>query len=401
MARDVREKNPTAPIILLNRHSSEERAIAALRAGVTDYFKTPYSDADVADRILRNLSRVNPPNQSVDHRNPDRQYAEFIGESARMLEIKARLEQISRTDCSVLITGETGTGKERVADLIHQRGARRAMPLVRINCAALPDSLLESALFGYEHGALRGTNTSFEGKLKLAEGGTVFLDEIADLSPYGQATVLRVLEAKEAYRLGGKRNIHFDFRLIAATNRDLERLVAENRFRKDLFFRINVARIHLPMLNERREDIPLLIDHYLQKYNARFGRQIEGLAPEAWSSMLLYDWPGNVRELHNTLEAILIGRNQGQITAEDLPQHVRSRRLANEQSASNERDLLLSVLSECRWNKREAAKRLGCSRMTLYRKMAGYRIDERHTDLTLEAQCRRHSGAGRLSGRSN
>lgn len=381
MARDIRQRDPTLPIILINRHSSEDRAIAALHAGVTDYFKPPYSTDEVATRVLRNLSRSAAPNICKNQRRSDSKYAGFIGDSPCMRRIKAKLEQVSKTNCSVLITGETGTGKERVAEFIHQQSPRQGKPLVRINCAALPDSLLESELFGYERGAFTGANTSYEGKLKLAEGGTVFFDEIGDMSPYGQAKILRVVETKEAYRLGGKRSISFNFRLLAATNQDLEQLVAKNKFRKDLFFRINVSRIHLPSLNERREDIPLLIDHYLQTYNAQFDRQIEGLTPEAWSYILRYEWPGNVRELNNVLEAILLARVQGNITAGDLPEHLRNCHRADEGLTSIERELLLSALSGAHWNKSEAAKRLGCSRMTVYRKMAKYGIDERHADL--------------------
>jgi transcriptional regulator with PAS, ATPase and Fis domain len=249
-------------------------------------------------------------------------HAGLVGESAPMARIKRYVEQLAGSDSNVLITGETGTGKELLAELIHQRSARHAKPLVRINCAALPESLLESELFGYERGAFTGAYTAYDGKLRLADGGTVFFDEIGDLSPYGQAKILRVIENKETYRLGGKRSIPLDFRVIAATNQDLERLMAENKFRKDLFFRINVARVHLPPLRERREDIPVLVDHYLQAYNARLGRQTEGPSPEAWGCLLRHEWPGNVRELKNVIEAILITRDEGPITLTDLPECV-------------------------------------------------------------------------------
>jgi len=256
------------------------------------------------DELNKTALHVGYDALSESHGHPNSKNGCLIGDSAPMVRIKRRLEQVSATDCTVLITGETGTGKERVAEHIHQHSPRQGKPLVRINCAALPDGLLESELFGYERGAFTGANASYEGKLKLAEGGTVFFDEIGDMSPYAQAKILRVIETKEAYRLGGRRSIPFDFRVLGATNQDLERLVAENRFRKDLFFRLDVARIHLPPLKERKEDIPLLVDHYLKTYNTRFRRQIEGLTPEAWSCVLHYQWPGNVRELNNVLARI-------------------------------------------------------------------------------------------------
>jgi transcriptional regulator with PAS, ATPase and Fis domain len=298
-----------------------------------------------------------------------------------MARIKTYVEQLSGSDSNVLITGETGTGKERVAELIHQRSARHARPLVRINCAALPESLLESELFGHERGAFTGAYAAYEGKLRLADGGTVFFDEIGDLSPYGQAKILRVIENKETYRLGGKRSIPLDFRVIAATNQDLERLMAENKFRKDLFFRINVARMHLPPLRERREDIPLLVDHYLQAYNARLGRQTGGPSPEAGACLLRYGWPGNVRELKNVIEAILITRDEGPITLMDLPEGLRRDHSVYPNVTSIERELLLSALSAAKWNKSKAAKQLRWSRMTLYRKMAKHHIEEILPDL--------------------
>ena len=381
LAREIRQRDRRLPLILINSQSSEDRAIAALRAGVNDYFKPPYACDELVTSILRNLPDSPATTLSKNQVRPNSDDACLVGDSPTMAQIKAYIRQLSATDSNVLITGETGTGKELVAELIHQRSARQAKPLVRINCAALPDSLLESELFGYERGAFTGANASYEGKLRLAEGGTVFFDEIGDMSPYGQAKILRVIETKEVYRLGGKQSISLDFRVIAATNQDLERLIAENKFRKDLFFRINVARIHLPPLKERREDITLLVNHCLQACNTRFERQIEGLSPEAWSCLLRYEWPGNVRELNNVIEAILIARVEGQITHTDLPEHLRRHCGVHKSVTSFERELLLSALSAAKWNKSKAAQQLHWSRMTLYRKMAKYQIDESHADL--------------------
>ena len=230
----------------------------------------------------------------------------LIGSSLAIWKVKTYLHKVAMTDSHVLITGETGTGKELAARYIHRHSARRAKPLVTINCAALPDGLFESELFGYERGAFTGASSSYSGRLKLADAGTVLFDEIGDMSPYAQAKILRLIETKEVYPLGGRRSIPLDIRIIAATNRDLERQVSKNEFRQDLYFRLNVVRVQLPPLRERKEDIPLLTEHFVQEFGARLGRQIEGFSDEATERLLNYDWPGNVRELMNLVERIFI-----------------------------------------------------------------------------------------------
>src|SRR5262245_34374441 len=223
----------------------------------------------------------------------------MVGNSVPIWKVKTYLRKVALTDSHVLITGENGTGKELAAQYIHGHSSRAAKPLVTINCAALPDGLLESELFGYERGAFTGAHSSFPGKLKLADGGTVLFDEIGDMSSYAQAKILRIIETKEVYPLGGRRSVPLDIRIIAATNRNLDQRMAINEFRQDLYFRLNVARVHLPPLRERKEDIPLLIDHYVEKFAAQFGRGIEGFSDEAMERLLSHDWPGNIRELIN------------------------------------------------------------------------------------------------------
>jgi transcriptional regulator with PAS, ATPase and Fis domain len=286
------------------------------------------------------------------------------------------MRKVATTDSHVLITGETGTGKELAAQYIHQQSMRRTRPVVFINCAALPDGLLESELFGYERGAFTGAISAYSGKLKLADGGTVLFDEIGDMSPYAQAKILRVIETKEVYPLGGRRSVPLDIRIIAATNRDLERQVSKNEFRHDLYFRLNVARIHLPPLRERRDDIPLLIDHFVQEFSARFGRWIDGFSKEAMEILLRYEWPGNVRELMNLIERIFIDPPREKVAVGDLPESMHSPLPAPRKILPAERELLLYTLSQTNWNKSKAAERLHWSRMTLYRKIAKYRIVE-------------------------
>jgi transcriptional regulator with PAS, ATPase and Fis domain len=300
----------------------------------------------------------------------------LIGCSLAIWKVKTYLRKVAMTNSHVLITGETGTGKELAAQYIHHHSARRAKPLVTINCAALPDGLLESELFGYERGAFTGATSSYSGKLRLADGGTVLFDEIGDMSPYAQAKILRVIETREVYPLGGRQSVPLDIRIIAATNRDLEQRVAISEFRQDLYFRLNVARVHLPPLRERKEDIPLLTDHFIQKFSAQFGRGIEGFSDEAMERLVSYEWPGNIRELVNMTERIFIDPPGEKISVADLPDPIRRPLPKHQEKIPTEREILLYTLSQTNWNKSKAADRLHWSRMTLYRKIAKYHIVE-------------------------
>jgi transcriptional regulator with PAS, ATPase and Fis domain len=306
----------------------------------------------------------------------------LIGSSLAIWKVKTYLRKVAATDSHVLITGETGTGKELAAQYIHRHSARRAKPLVTINCAALPDGLLESELFGYERGAFTGATSSYAGKLKLADGGTVLFDEIGDMSPYAQAKILRVIETKEVYPLGGRRSVPLDIRIIAATNRDLDERIANNEFRQDLYFRLNIARVHLPPLRERKDDIQVLIDHYVEKFAAQLGRGIEGFSDEAMELILRHDWPGNIRELMNLTERIFIDPPQGKVAVADLPRSMQNRSPVLQETKPAEREILLHALSQTNWNKSKAAERLHWSRMTLYRKIAKYHIVPSHLEAT-------------------
>ncbi|OEU80929.1 MAG: hypothetical protein BA872_04370 [Desulfobacterales bacterium C00003060] len=367
-AKQIRRQDGRVPLILITRDSSEARVIAALRAGVNDYFKVPFSYEELVTSINRHLS---DHKTSLEETNVDKP---MIGDSTPMREIKAYLLKVAATDSTVLITGETGTGKDLAADLIHRNSTRHKKPFVCINCAALPESLVESELFGYERGAFTGAIASRQGKFEQAEGGTVFLDEIGDMSPYAQAKILRAIEIKEVYRLGGKRSIPLNVRVIAATNHDTEQLVAQGKFRKDLYYRFNVAMVHLPPLRNRKEDIPTLLGHLIRQFNERFGREVEGFTQEAMASLLRYDWPGNVRELKNVLEATFINLPSQKIAFMDLPKQFQRRLKETEGLPKKERDRVLSALFATNWNKSEAAQKLHWSRMTLYRKMAKYHI---------------------------
>jgi DNA-binding NtrC family response regulator len=315
----------------------------------------------------------------------------LIGSSLAIWKVKTYLRKVAMTDSHVLITGETGTGKELAAQYIHRHSARHAKPLVTINCAALPDGLLESELFGYERGAFTGAHLSYAGKLKLADGGTVLFDEIGEMSTYAQAKILRMIETKEVYPLGGRRSVPVNIRIVASTNRDLEHEMSSNGFRPDLYFRLNVARIKLPPLRERKEDIPLLIDHFAQQFSAQFGREIDGFTDEAMELLKCNEWPGNIRELMNLVERIFIDPPAAKVAIGDLPESIRSPRARGQDAARGERELLLYTLSRTNWNKSQAAERLHWSRMTLYRKMAKYHIEESAAQILEEPLTSPHS----------
>jgi DNA-binding NtrC family response regulator len=355
------------PIILVTMCGSEQRAVAAMRAGYDDYL---HAEACIGEwRTLLCMHLAHPAMQS--HRPAE--VGGMVCDSPAMKLIQSLVSRVATSDCTVLIMGETGTGKERIAEQIHQQSARRERVLLPINCAALPDSLLESELFGYEKGAFTGATSAYPGKLKLAEGGTLFLDEVGDMSPQGQAKLLRAMESREFFRLGARSSTRFDVRIVAATNQPLDQLVAQGRFRKDLFFRLNVARIDLPPLCERREDIEPLLRHYLIVHGRNLGRTAE-FEPGLLRKLVEYDWPGNIRELKNLVETLLICARSDRLSIEHVPMFLRAHLVPEVDESTDERDLLVSTLARLNWNKSQAAKSLHWSRMTLYRKLEKYAI---------------------------
>jgi transcriptional regulator with AAA-type ATPase domain/transposase len=298
----------------------------------------------------------------------------MVGESRPMQAIQDYIRKVALTDSHVLITGETGTGKELVAEQIHTHSPRSQQPFICLNCPAVPDSLFESELFGYERGAFTGASTSNQGAFERADGGTLFLDEIGDMSLSAQAKLLRAVEDKAIHRLGGQRSISLNLRVIAATNQDLERLVAAGQFRKDLYFRLNVVGIHLPPLRDRKADLWPLCKHYIQVLNQQWERQVEGFTDNVFEALLRYEWPGNVRELKNLIEAIFITVTSRTIAFTDLPEAFARRLRDVEGLHLSEHDRLLAALAATQWNKSRAAQQLRWSRMTLYRKLRHYQL---------------------------
>jgi DNA-binding NtrC family response regulator len=368
---DLRGADPRIRVVLIAQHSTEAVAVAALRAGASDYFAEPVADAPIAASVRRQIPSAGA---AAAGSRPAGPASPLIGPSASMRRVDDYLTRAAARDVTVLITGETGTGKELAAALVHARSARRDGRFVSVNCAAIPDGLLESELFGYENGAFTGAVGSREGLLQLANRGTVFLDEVGDLSLTAQAKILRAIETREVYHVGGKRPIALDIRVVAATNHDLESACEQGRFRKDLYFRLNVARVHLPPLRNRPADIVALADHYLRQLNARFGECVEGFSADVIEMLKTYDWPGNVRELKNLLEAVFICPLGKEVRLDDLPERFRQGLRSVCGLPADERQRLLEALVGAKWNKSEAAKQLQWSRMTIYRKMAKYAV---------------------------
>ena len=377
----IRAIDKAMPVILIAERSSESLAIAALRAGATDYFKTPVAHANLLSRCHqimhagRHLAAV-PPKLDDRYRASDRS---MIGNSDSMRAIKSYIARVAHADSTVLITGETGTGKELVAESIHAQSRRSSEPMICINCSAMPDGLVESELFGHDRGAFTGAVAAKAGKFELANGGILFLDEIGEMSPGTQSKLLRCIENKTVFPLGAKDTVPLDLRIIAATNQDPEALIAEGRFREDLYYRLNVARLHVPPLRERREDILDLIANGIRKLNLKFNRNVQGLEKEAENLLLRYDWPGNVRELMNVLEGAFINMPDQRIGKVDLPAYFNSKLAQSQHLPSDERKRILAALLDTNWNKSATAAKLRWSRMTLYRKIEKYHIVEKRS----------------------
>jgi DNA-binding NtrC family response regulator len=361
-----------SPVLLITWQGSEELAVKAFRAGVDEYARGD-SPAEEIAALLHGMLRS-------EAERPLAAGEMLVGDSAAIRSTRSYIERVARTACKVLITGETGTGKEVVANLLHRNSPRAHKPLICINCAAIPDDLLESELFGFERGAFTGANAGQPGKLKLADGGTVLFDEIGDMTPYAQAKILRMIESCEIQRLGSKRPEKIDLRILAATHCDLDNAEAHASFRRDLFFRLSVARIKLPPLRERKDDLLPLAGHFRLECNRMLGRQTVDFTPEAQTAILRHDWPGNVRELKNIIEAAFINLDARSRWVE-LPE-LFCRALENKRAdGQDESARILVALAENHWNKSKAAESLHCSRMTLYRRMerCGIAADEGDT----------------------
>ena len=313
--------------IMVTAFASTQTAVEAMRLGACDYLSKPFDVDELKMKVREKLESRTLREENVLLKRAlgaRHEFSNIIGRSDPMLAVFKLIQTIARTMSTVLVTGESGTGKELVARAIHFNSLRRDAPFVALNCAALPDTLLESELFGHMRGAFTGADSNKKGLIELAEHGTIFLDEIGEMSPSVQVKVLRVLQDHRFRRLGGLEEIEADIRIIAATNQDLSKMVADGRFREDLFYRINVIPVHLPPLRERQEDIPLLAEHFLVKYRTQMEKQVTGISGEAMDYLTSYDWPGNIRELENVLEHAVALEQARVILPESLPQAIRT-----------------------------------------------------------------------------
>jgi len=376
LQRRLHEVDPQLIVIMMTGYASVETAVAALKNGAYDYVTKPLDPDEIAHLVKNALSHRHAEQENIAlketvaevMRPPD-----MVGKSTAMQRVLNAIETVGPTDATVLITGESGTGKELVARAIHAASSRRYKPLVVIHCGALTETLLESELFGHEKGAFTGAQYRKKGKFEIAEGGTVFLDEIGDISLKTQTDLLRVLQEREITRVGGNQPIKVDFRCVAATNKSLETLIEEGKFRPDLFYRLNVFRIELPALRERADDIPALVEHFVQKFSLAMNKRISRVAPEAMSALQQNDWPGNVRELENAVERAMVVAQEPELREADFILKPRNHNGTSSKSLEEiEKAHILRVLEGCGWNQTRAAEILGIDRVTLHHKIKRY-----------------------------
>ena len=347
--KQIREHSPDAIVVIITAHGTQKLALEALQLGAYDYFTKPFDLTEVRIVVRRAIEKARLLRQLEQLREQDTSrfaFSSLIGQSDAMQATFRLIERVLDNDVTVLITGESGTGKELVASAIHNNGVRKDKPMIKVNTVAIPESLLESELFGHERGAFTGAVSQKMGKVEAANGGTLFLDEIGDMSLPLQGKLLRVLQEREIERVGSTKTIKVDIRVIAATNRDLAKMVEKNEFREDLYYRLNVIPIHLPPLRKRRDDIALLIDHFVNEYNPRLRRNITAVAEGALQKLLNYSWPGNIRELENTVQRIMLMATGNTIHVDDLPPSLRSDSLLAARSIPSELPAGAEVLEE-------------------------------------------------------
>ncbi len=392
---EVRRINPALAVIIMTSFGTIETAVKAIKAGAYDYVPKPIDLDQLAVLIERIAERQGLIRENAELRQQLREryaFAEIVGTSHAMEEVLNLAGRVAPSNATVLLRGESGTGKELVAKAIHYHSQRADFPLIKVNCAALPETLLESELFGHEKGAFTGATARRIGRFEAADKGTIFLDEIGELTPAMQVKLLRVLQEREFERVGGNQTIKTDVRVISATSRDIEKAMKEGRFREDLYFRLNVVSIGIPPLRDRKEDIPALLDHFIEKYGRENKRQVSGISAEARDLLMRYAYPGNVRELENIIERAVVLSKKKIITTADLPIHVQTPRgdealsarklkgSLNETLDTVERGLILDALNESGGMQTRAAEKLGVSERVLRYKLKKYKIKQTNHD---------------------
>jgi two-component system response regulator HydG len=372
--KEIKQISPAIPIIIMTAYASVGSAVDALKSGAYDYLTKPLDIEELKLLVAKALrhQQLEQENIFLKERLNDRfDFSNIIGRSPSMIRLFETVALVAPTEATVLIVGESGTGKELIANAIHQNSPRKDSPFIKVNCAALPETLLESELFGHEKGAFTGAIARKQGRFQLAHNSSIFLDEIAEMAPATQAKILRVLQEREFEPVGGTQTIKVNTRIIAATNKTLEEEIREGRFREDLYYRLNVVTVDVPPLRHRREDIPLLADFFLKPYAKKNRRVINGFTPRATDLLMRYDWPGNVRELENVIERAVIMARGEMITPLEFPIDLQNGRSLKEV----EKVVILRTLEEVGGNRTHAARILGISRRTLQLKLKEYGIN--------------------------
>jgi DNA-binding NtrC family response regulator len=413
----VATRHPNVPVIMITAFGSVEHAVAAVKKGAFDYIEKPFEKEQIRQIVAKAVAQANANAQApTTGGGDDTGNSRFglVGRSEIMREIFEIIENVADTPSTVLITGESGTGKELVAKALHENSSRALKPFIKINCAAIPKTLMESELFGYDKGAFTGATSSKPGRFELADGGTLFLDEIGEIPVEMQVKLLRAIQESEFERVGGLKTLKVDVRLITATNRDLEHEIEEGNFREDLYYRLNVVPLRIPPLRERGDDVPLLVDHIIEKFNERLGKEVEGISAEALAVLCAHSWPGNIRELENVLERTMLFCKDPEIGLADIPEEVRSggvrparagrpdetptapfivasaetlevgentslKDVVRAETSRLERELIAKALEETGGNVTQAAKRLKISRKSLQMKMKEFGLRDRET----------------------
>jgi two-component system response regulator HydG len=382
---EIRKISPLIPVLIMTAYASVKTAVEALKAGAFDYLTKPLDIEELKILIEKALElyHLREENLTLKERLGDRfDFSKIIGKSGKMRELFDTLSLVAPTDATILILGESGTGKELVANAIHHNSFRKSQPFIKVSCSALPETLLESELFGHEKGSFTGAIARREGRFQLAHRGSIFLDEVGEMSPTTQMKLLRVLQEKEFDPLGSVQTLKVDVRVIAATNKDLDQEVKKGRFREDLFYRLNVIPIHLPPLRERKEDIPDLANHFLSQYREKNKKEIKEFSPKALDLLIRYEWPGNIRELENCIErAVIVARGE-LIAPVDLPPSIQNLPAGKGDSEilfpagislqEAEKALILKTLEDAGGNRSRAAEILGINRRTLQMKLKEY-----------------------------
>ncbi|MGE5664073.1 MAG: sigma-54-dependent transcriptional regulator [Deltaproteobacteria bacterium] len=379
LMEEIKKTRPDMTIIIMTAFATVDTAVKAMKRGAYDYTVKPFNPEDLSMTIRKILEHQKLVKENIFLRKElKKQYRlhDMIGKNKQMLEIFELVKTVAPSNSIVLVQGESGTGKELLARAIHDESPRRDAPFISVSCAALTESLLESELFGHEKGAFTGADAIRRGKIELAQDGTLFLDEIGDVSLKLQMDLLRVLEQREFRRVGGQDLIPINSRIIAATNRDLKKAIAEGRFREDLYYRLNVISIHIPPLRDRKEDIPLLVEHFVDKFNIEMGKGIEGVNEGAMRLLMDFGWPGNARELRNMIERAMVVTKGKTIMESDLSLPTVGGRAGNHGKSLDdiEKEHIRLILGENRWNINRSAQMLGIDRVTLYNKIKKYEL---------------------------